>query len=155
MGASHYRIAILQIASLAREVHKEYPNQVRIACIEDWYVNMRLTIEFFKIKQNKPDKDFTAPLNFHVVITSEQRAFLEDIWDISSSHVNHLGLDRANYASTKNTPFLESELIEASSLILEMSIQFEKYLYGISDPHADAIKLTNDAAKKYLSGQFK
>ena len=112
---------------------------------------MRLLIEFFRIHGHKPKKDFTAPKSFNSRITKSDKKVLIKIWEISSSHVNHLGLERANYKNSSDAPYEYVELVHSAKLILDISFQFADYLGNRDDPFLENIKLVNKTSLKLLN----
>lgn len=125
----HYQVAMCQVASLPSHVHSGYKDEVRIACIEDWYVNMRLLIEFFKIQGHNTTRDFTAPADFIPRITKAKKKHLIMIWEASSSLVSHLSTARNVINKFPFAPYEIKDLKNSVEILLEISRQFAGYLH--------------------------
>ena len=96
--------ASLQMAAhLPRAKDEANDPMVEVACLEAWFVHMRLLIEYFGLKRGLTNpKDFTAKdLSWNPVPDEE----LADLWDLASQHVVHFSRVRTSSRLSEIEPF--------------------------------------------------
>ena len=84
--------SLQMIALLPEEKEKARTSVVEVACLEAWFVHMRLLIEYFGLKNGPASaKDFSAT-DMAWKPTPDRE--LAELWQVASQHVVHFSLVR-------------------------------------------------------------
>ncbi len=117
----------------------DLPGLVRIACLESYFVNLRLLIEFLSPKESMLDfsaKDFVAEFK------AEEIAGADETWQQVSKNIVHFSRIRSNseqLATTLDTT--ENGLREIAAPVMAELVRFEEELFHVNQALAELLKL--------------
>lgn len=142
--------SFIMVVELPRSRDRATTPTIEIACLEAWFVHMRLLIEFFGLKPGGDSiKDFSAKSAFW---KPERDQELCDLWVTASQHVVHFSLARtpdliediaAFDVSTENLERLARKVLGVASM-------FVKALEYLGDATAQALRVALDDAHRIL-----
>lgn len=113
------------IDELPKWVNSEIPFELQVAALEDWFTNIRLICEFYRISGREKSTDFSV-LNFldSFDVEVETAKELNEIWLFASKHITHLTNDRIP---------IEGEEVEIFDYSLENMNRICKLIGGVRD----------------------
>lgn len=152
VGIAAYSHALTTVSKLPYFIHsKSLDNVVEIACLEAWYINMRLICEFYGIGSRDSEKDFKAWHFAQTGISKEVKRELQVIWDISSKLVSHLSKDRNSEKYKVDVDYSLTNMIRLVNIVLSVSESFEKSLEAADSEFRNLIHFANVAARTELN----
>jgi len=142
------------VANLPHFVNSKIEPILQIAALEDWFVNMRLVIEFFRLNSSGSQKDFSID-TFPVAAVCPEAVRLEmnEIWLIASKHVVHFSHERTELEKVQGNLFDYSNqnLKRLVEILVDVAQNFEKQLQLLDSQQANLIKVMHEQATKSLS----
>lgn len=94
------------IQELPKWVNSDIEPVLQIAALEDWFTNIRLIGEFYRISGKDKSSDFSVNDFFpDFVIDEEHKKELNELWLIASKHVSHLSRERLPEENVPVDPF--------------------------------------------------
>ncbi len=123
------------------------PPAVRIACLEDWFTNYRLLIEFLVLKPPKNCAGATSFVTDWKVETSRSVQRLRADYGFASEHVTHIGHLKPG-APVQN---LAPQLLAIHAVyVLEVAEEFVDAMAADDNPYHSLIHTAVTAARQRL-----
>jgi hypothetical protein len=146
--------AFYMVANLPRFINSKIEPILQFAALEDWFVNMRLIIEFFRLSSSGNQKDFSIDTySAAAICPDDARREMNEIWLIASKHVVHFSHERTELEKVQDNPFdfSNENLKRLVDILVDVAQNFEKQLRLLGFDEADLIKLMHEQATKSLS----
>lgn len=146
--AARFNHALMMVSTLIpHTADNDLPEHVRIACLEDWFTNYRLLIEFLAVgapKNCATAQDFVPGWRAE---TSIQLRGLREDYGFASEHVVHIGWPKPA-APQQNLwpPILEIK----ASLLLDVVDQFVHEMHFRDHHFAELVGLAARQARERL-----
>ena len=147
--------AFYMVSNLPQFINSKIEPILQYAALEDWFVNMRLIVEFFRLSSIGNQKDFSIDTySVAAICPDEDRREMNEIWLIASKHVVHFSHERTDLEKVQDNPFDHSNrnLKRLVEILVDVAQNFEKQLRLLWVDEADMIKLMHEQATKSLSG---
>lgn len=138
------------VAGLPRARKEAETPTVQIACLEAWFVHMRLLIEYLGLKPGgESTKDFSARA---ALWTPEPDQELSDLWVTASQHVVHFSVARTPDLIKDIEPFdVSAENLERLARnVLMVASTFVQALEDHEDVTAPPLRVALDEARNVL-----
>jgi hypothetical protein len=146
--AGRFAHALMMLAELIPYSDSDVlPSPVRIACLEDWFTNHRMLIEFLVIgtpNNCASAQDFIPGWR---PATTRETAQLRADYGFASEHVSHIGLPRPSALAQNVTPAV---LAMKASFLLDVAQEFADALEGAAHPLADMVRTGVTTARNRL-----
>lgn len=126
----------------------DLPEVVRIACLEDWFTNHRMLVEFLIIgtpKNCASAQDFVA--DWKPATTSETSRLRAD-YGFASEHVSHIGLPKPDQLEQNVTSAI---LHVKAAFLFDVVHEFVNALKGADHELADMIEIGLRQARLQLT----
>lgn len=138
--------SLTMIAALPEERASTNSLVAQFACLEAWFVHMRLLAEFLGISGRGSNKDFSCE---SFGWSGAEDEVLNDIWVIASQHVVHFSVQRTPERVRDLEPFNESlsNLRMLTWRMLGFAETFVEHLEATDDEEAMSLRLHLEEAK--------
>ena len=146
--------AFFMAANLPRYINSKIEPILQIASLEDWFVNMRLLIEFFRLNSNGNPKDFSIEtFSVSANCPPEMRKEMNEIWLIASRHVVHFSDERTVVENNENYIFdsSNSNLKRLVADLILVATNFQKQLSALDHEQAIQMRAMLEQAELSLS----
>ena len=146
--------AFYMVSNLPQFINTKIEPILQYAALEDWFVNMRMIIEFFRLSSTRNEKDFSIDTySVAAICPDDARREMNEIWLIASKHVVHFSHERTNLEKVQDNPFNSSNenLKRLVEILVDVAENFEKQLRLLGFDEADMVKLMHEQARKTLS----
>lgn len=139
----------------ARESAKE--PILEIACLEAWFVNVRLIVEFLGLGGTGGDRDFSAR-SFGYELSEDAHSeyvALNDLWLVASQHVVHFSNQRtpAKLADLDEMDVSVTSLRSHVEVLLNLFDLFVTHLESTGHPTAESFRVHLQAARRPASAR--
>jgi len=152
VGFSGYNHALQMISKLPSLIHSvEIRGHLAIACLEAWYINMRLVSEFFGIGSADKGYDYKAIHFAEFDMSEEDEADLTKVWNISSKLVAHLSFERNPEKSDLEPDYSYEEMIRLVKIVIRVSESFERNLESVDAALASMVCVANTTANTQIN----
>lgn len=142
--------SFMMVAALPRARNQAETPTVQIACLEAWFIHMRLLIEYFGLKPGgESTKDFSARA---ALWTPEPDQELNELWVTASQHVVHFSAARSPDLIQDIEPFdVSTENLERLARnVLTVANTFVQALEDHGDVTAQSLRVALDEARNVL-----
>lgn len=127
----------------------DLPKPVRIACLEDWFTNYRMLIEFLVVGVPKKCASAQDLLPGWKPQTSQELKRLRADYGFASEHVSHIGWPKATALEQNIAPPI---LQIKATFLLDVVDEFVVALQNAEHDLADWVRLGAQRARGVLSG---
>lgn len=147
--AARFGHALLMLSGLIPfTVDRELPRVVQIACLEDWFTNYRLLVEFLLLKPPKKCSSARHFLPGWAPATSTEGDLLKADYGFASEHVAHIGTPKRIDTVENVAPEL---LVLKARFLFDVVQEFVDGLEEVKHPCGELISLGLDEARESLS----
>jgi len=146
---NRFRHALMMVAALIphTDAH-DLPEPVRIACLEDWFTNYRMLVEFLILGAPKNCARAQDLLPGWKPETTRVVQRLRADYGFASEHVSHIGLPKPTELAQNVAP---SILQIKAVFLLDVVDEFVQALLDAEHPLAESIQLAARQAREGLT----
>lgn len=144
-----FRHALMMVSELIPHTDApDLPEPVRVACLEDWFTNYRMLVEFLILKPPKNCAGVQDLLPGWKPETTQELQRLRADYGFASEHVSHIGLPKPTELTQNVAP---SILHIKAVFLLDVVDELAKALSDAEHPFAESIQLAARQAREGLS----
>src|SRR4051812_33156355 len=129
--------------------NSDFEEPVRIACLEDWFTNYRMLVEFLVIGVPKNCASAQSLLPGWKPSTSQELQRLRADYGFASEHVSHIGWPKPTALEQNVAPAI---LQVKAVFLLDVVDEFVYALKSVDHDFADWVELATRRARKSLAG---
>ena len=147
--AARFGHALLMLSGLIPfTVDRELPRVVQIACLEDWFTNHRLLVEFLLLKPPRNCSSAGHFLPSWAPATSTEGDRLKADYGLASEHVAHIGTPKPIGAVANVAPAL---LVMKARFLFDVVQELVDGLEEVEHPCCELFALGLEEARASLS----
>lgn len=150
--AERFAYAVQALAELIPyTVDADLPEAVQVACVENWFTNERVLIEFLLSKPRPKNASARTLLPTWTPGSSPLASALRSELGFVAQHVAHIGLPEPNEVLNQWSPVI---LRTKAQAVIDLCVAFNQALADAGSPYSDTIHLGISEARRLILAQW-